>query len=105
MNNSIIFIDEIEISLHPELQQKLIKIYENIGDLDEDIMLINLEKSRRKRKHKKTMLKVNKDLEPDFLFEFKRKNNPKTWDDYNNGEIISMYKDEDDVRKKEQSIQ
>lgn len=31
-NNSIILIDEPEISLHPEWQQKIIKVYENIGD-------------------------------------------------------------------------
>ena len=30
-NNSIILIDEPEISLHPEWQQKIIKVYENIG--------------------------------------------------------------------------
>lgn len=31
INNSIILIDEPEISLHPEWQQKIIKVYENIG--------------------------------------------------------------------------
>ena len=31
VNNSIILIDEPEISLHPEWQQKIIKVYENIG--------------------------------------------------------------------------
>ncbi|MGL4849637.1 MAG: hypothetical protein ACRC28_12070 [Clostridium sp.] len=30
------------------------------------------------------MLKVRKGNEPEFLLEFKRKNKPKTWDDYNN---------------------
>ena len=30
-NNSIILIDEPEISLHPEWQRKIIKVYENIG--------------------------------------------------------------------------
>lgn len=39
------------------------------------------------------MLKVNKNLEPDFLFEFKRKNNPKTWNDYSNGEIKEKLKE------------
>lgn len=32
VNNSIILIDEPEISLHPEWQQKIIKVYENIGE-------------------------------------------------------------------------
>jgi len=31
INNSIILIDEPEISLHPEWQQRIIKVYENIG--------------------------------------------------------------------------
>ena len=33
------------------------------------------------------MLKIHKDTEPEFLLEFKRKNNPRTWDDYKNGSI------------------
>ena len=32
VNNSIILIDEPEISLHPRWQQKIIKVYENIGE-------------------------------------------------------------------------
>ena len=38
------------------------------------------------------MLKVNKGIEPDFLKAFKRKNSPKTWNDYNNGEIRTKIK-------------
>jgi uncharacterized protein (TIGR02646 family) len=33
------------------------------------------------------MLKINKKQEPSFLTEFKKKNKPKTWDDYNNTDI------------------
>ncbi len=32
VNNSIILVDEPEISLHPSWQQKIIKVYENIGE-------------------------------------------------------------------------
>ncbi|MGV8983289.1 AAA family ATPase [Clostridium sp.] len=32
MNNSIILIDEPEISLHPEWQQRIIKVYEVTTD-------------------------------------------------------------------------
>jgi predicted ATP-binding protein involved in virulence len=32
INNSIILIDEPELSLHPEWQSKIIKLYENIGE-------------------------------------------------------------------------
>lgn len=32
VNNSIILIDELEISLHPQWQSKIIKLYENIGE-------------------------------------------------------------------------
>lgn len=39
------------------------------------------------------MLKVNKTDEPDFLKEFKRKDTPKNWDDYNNGIIKKEIKE------------
>lgn len=39
------------------------------------------------------MLKVNKTEEPDFLKEFKRKNNPRNWDDYNNGIVKKEIKE------------
>ncbi|MBZ9607309.1 ATP-binding protein [Clostridium estertheticum] len=38
VNNSIILIDGPEISLHPEWQQKIIKVYENIGTNDQLII-------------------------------------------------------------------
>lgn len=38
VNNSIILIDEPEISLHPEWQSKIIKLYENIGENNQIIM-------------------------------------------------------------------
>lgn len=38
------------------------------------------------------MLSIKKKLEPEFLLEFKRKNSPKTWDDYNNPDIKSKIK-------------
>lgn len=38
VNNSIILIDEPEISLHPEWQSKIIKLYENIGQNNQIIM-------------------------------------------------------------------
>jgi len=33
------------------------------------------------------VLRVNKNIEPAFLLEFKRKSTPKTWNDYNDGNI------------------
>jgi len=33
------------------------------------------------------MLRINKNTEPNFLLEFKRKRNPKAWDDYSDGNI------------------
>lgn len=38
VNNSIILIDEPEISLHPTWQQKIIKVYENIGENNQIII-------------------------------------------------------------------
>ena len=38
VNNSIILIDEPEISLHPQWQSKIIKLYENIGENNQIIM-------------------------------------------------------------------
>jgi uncharacterized protein (TIGR02646 family) len=38
------------------------------------------------------MLKINKVTEPDFLLEFKRKNSPRTWDDYSKVDIKSSIK-------------
>ena len=38
------------------------------------------------------MLRIKKNIEPDFLLKFKRKNIPKTWYDYNNGTIKSEIK-------------
>jgi AAA15 family ATPase/GTPase len=37
-NNSVILIDEPEISLHPAWQQKIIKVYENIGENNQVIV-------------------------------------------------------------------
>ena len=39
------------------------------------------------------MLKVNKDEEPDFLLEYKRKYSPKSWADYNKDGIRSKIKE------------
>lgn len=39
------------------------------------------------------MLKVNKGQEPEFLLEFKRKNSPKTWNDYNKDNIKEQIKE------------
>ena len=39
------------------------------------------------------MLRINKNIEPDFLLKFKRKNIPKTWYDYNDGTIKSEIKE------------
>jgi predicted ATP-binding protein involved in virulence len=41
VNNSIILIDELEISLHPSWQQKIIKGYENIGENNQLIIAIH----------------------------------------------------------------
>lgn len=38
INNSIVLIDEPEISLHPKWQQKIVKIYENIGENNQIII-------------------------------------------------------------------
>ena len=38
------------------------------------------------------MLRVNKNKEPNFILEFKKKNTPKTWNDYNDGFIKSEIK-------------
>lgn len=38
VNNSIILIDEPEISLHPKWQKKIIKVYENIGENNQIII-------------------------------------------------------------------
>lgn len=38
VNNSVILIDEPEISLHPSWQQKIIKVYENIGENNQIII-------------------------------------------------------------------
>lgn len=38
VNNSVILIDEPEISLHPKWQKKIIKVYENIGENNQIIM-------------------------------------------------------------------
>lgn len=38
------------------------------------------------------MLRINKNIEPDFLLKFKRKNIPKNWSDYNKGTIKSKIK-------------
>ena len=37
-NNSIILVDEPEISLHPAWQQKILKVYENIGENNQVIV-------------------------------------------------------------------
>jgi len=47
------------------------------------------------------VLRVNKNIEPDFLLEFKRKNTPKTWNDYNDENIKSKIKNF--ILEKEQS--
>ncbi|MDU2121559.1 MAG: retron system putative HNH endonuclease [Clostridium celatum] len=39
------------------------------------------------------MLKVNKGKQPEFLLEFKRKNSPKTWSDYNKDNIKDKIKE------------
>lgn len=38
INNSVILIDEPEISLHPKWQQKIVKVYENIGENNQMII-------------------------------------------------------------------
>lgn len=39
------------------------------------------------------MLKVNKEQEPDFLLEYKKKYTPKSWDDYNRDDIRNNIKE------------
>lgn len=39
------------------------------------------------------MLKVDKCIEPDFLIDFKNKNLPKVWSDYNNFDIKAKIKE------------
>ena len=38
VNNSVILIDEPEISLHPEWQRKIINVYESIGENNQFII-------------------------------------------------------------------
>ena len=39
------------------------------------------------------MLKVNKEQEPDFLLEYKKKYTPKSWTDYNKDDIRNKIKE------------